>query len=64
MPSIFDEGLDKTEVNHAQLSPLSFLSQTAEVRCNPLHREDRAFSFRPIPSCKQGERMTRYPSWI
>ncbi|WP_137923776.1 AMP-binding protein [Cupriavidus sp. 2SB] len=31
MSSMFDEGLDKTEANYAQLSPLSFLRRTAEI---------------------------------
>ncbi len=31
MPSIFDEGLPRTEANHAPLTPLSFLERTAEV---------------------------------
>ncbi|WP_454743281.1 AMP-binding protein [Cupriavidus necator] len=31
MSSIFNEGLDKTEANYTQLSPLSFLRRTAEI---------------------------------
>ncbi|MGF6905223.1 AMP-binding protein [Paraburkholderia sp. GAS348] len=31
MPSMFDEGLNKTKANHTPLSPLSFLRRSAEV---------------------------------